>query len=53
MLIDFALVDLDLGDEGGTPARQDLKSCEGMLILLEVEDNVIDERWLPALEFEY
>lgn len=54
VLIDFALVDLDLGDEGGTPARPDLEGALGVFLML-VDDEVIDdpEVWLPALEYEY
>ena len=53
VLIYFTLVGLDVGDEGGTPVRPDIQAGEGLLHVAGVDEDVVDEYWLPALEFEY
>ncbi|KAJ3521481.1 hypothetical protein NM688_g9012 [Phlebia brevispora] len=54
VFIDFGFSEMYVGDENGTPTTNDLVDVWGLLCLrLGVEDDMLDQHWLPPLEYEY
>ncbi|KAJ3541496.1 hypothetical protein NM688_g6075 [Phlebia brevispora] len=54
VFIDFGFSEMYVGDENGTPTTHDLVDVWGLLCLrLGVEDEILDQYWIPPVEYEY